>query len=714
MGEGLPWLPVIQGLPYIAIDLPSCCRVKLSQPSSVFSKPLLSWSDSSLTPAMDKFKVVLNFFAPKAQKEDGRDVWPSRASFVLAAMGGAVGLGNILRYPSVVFPNNGLQWFIPYLIALIFLAVPPLILEICLGQAARGGGVTAFHHVDKRAKGVGLGTIATGYMVSTYYVVILSWAMIYFRNAFISPLPWTNRGNEFYMGDVIANTDPIPGTYSDDGKSVTSYAEYPGTGVIGETVGWCVFVWFAVYLCMFRGVGLTGRVVYVTMGLPIVIIIILLGRGVSLDNAIDGVRMYMGHWDGSKLATGDIWQAAAGQIFFSTGVGFGYFTAFASYNTKFSNGVQDALIIAVSNSLFEVVAGFAVFGVIGYLGLQPKDVELSTFTVGFLTYPSAVTEMPGSNFWAVVFFVALMLVGISSSFALVESLVTLIADSSWGSKFNRTLVCTVVIVVSFLLSLMYCTQFGFYLLDAVDTWLNNLSLLFIVWCECVFTTTLYRHKEVIGQVGPLSFVVYNFGYYSGTIFGIVLAHAVSPEAGAGLGFGLFVAGAVLSSLLAKTPDVPAPSFWGSNMWLSRFWWVAFYSVSYPFYSFILWLQAAFSRTYGNSNSRLIRIGPPTDARSQRRRWCREELEHPSFLEPHPPIHLRADPRRYCLLRISGLLQSAQRPAPYLRLHYRPFDRPDCGSGPDPPIALRSYAPCGSSPCAGASLCSWCYPATCCG
>ncbi|KAK2816770.1 hypothetical protein FQN49_008000, partial [Arthroderma sp. PD_2] len=360
---------------------------------------------------MDLVRKTFNLLAPEAKKEDdGRDVWPSRLSFVLAAMGGAVGLGNLLRYPSVVFDNNGLQWFIPYLISLVFLAIPLLILEISLGQATRAGGVTAFHHVDSRAKGVGLGTIVTGYIISTYYVPILCWTMVYFRYSFISPLAWTNRSVEFYEQDVVRNIKPIPGNFSADGNTVLSYSRYPGVDIIGETAGWSAFVWFVVFLCIFRGVGLTGRVVYVTMGLPVVIIIILLGRGVSLPNAIDGIRMYVGHWDSSKLASGKIWQAAAGQIFFSTGVGLGYFTTFASYSNKFSNAVQDSIIIGCSNCLYEFMAGFAVFGVIGFLGLRPEDgVELGTFTVGFLTYPQAITEMPGANFWAVMFFVTLIL-----------------------------------------------------------------------------------------------------------------------------------------------------------------------------------------------------------------------------------------------------------------------------------------------------------------
>lgn len=70
--------------------------------------------------------------------EDGRDQWGSRTAYVLASMGGAVGFGNLLRYPSQVFNNNGLQWFIPYLMAITLLAVPVLILEVAIGNAYRG------------------------------------------------------------------------------------------------------------------------------------------------------------------------------------------------------------------------------------------------------------------------------------------------------------------------------------------------------------------------------------------------------------------------------------------------------------------------------------------------------------------------------------------------------------------------------------------------
>ncbi|KAG4441874.1 hypothetical protein IFR05_002675 [Cadophora sp. M221] len=528
---------------------------------------------------MNALKKAVNIFAPAAEKsEDGRDKWASRPAFVLAAMGGAIGLGNLLRYPSIVFNNNGLQWFIPYFIALFFLGIPVLLLEISIGQAYRGGCIIAYDHINKRTKGVGLAVIFNGYVVTTYYVPILCFVMNYFRNSFTSPLPWTGRGDDFYMGDVVANVDPTPGSYNDDG-SIASYVNYPGTAIVPETAGWAAFIFFVVWLCMFKGVGLTGRVVYFTMGIPIVTVIILIGRAGALPNAIDGIKLYMGVWHNEKLAGPKIWQEALGQIFFSIGVGFGYFTSYASYNSEYANAVQDALIIGCSNSLFEIFAAFAVFGVVGFLGRRPDpENPLSSFQVGFLTYPEAVVQMPGANFWAILFFFTLMLLGISSSFALLESIVTMITDSPMGKKVSRPIISTVAVIVTFLLSLMYCTEFGFYLLDAVDTWINYLALFFVVWCEVVSVTMIYRYKDVVNQVGLPAFLLFNGGYVGAQIFGLAIAHATNiPGAGAGFAFGLFFLCLAISLVIARTPDSIAPRFWGSNVLLNRMWWLCFYS-----------------------------------------------------------------------------------------------------------------------------------------
>jgi solute carrier family 6 GABA transporter-like protein 1 len=120
--------------------------------------------------------------------------------------------------------------------------------------------------------------------------------MKYFSRSFQSPLPWKGQNlGEYFMNVIVNNPEPTSvGSFNPDG-SVASYTQWPG-GMVGETVGWAAFIWFVTWLCVFRGVGLTGRVIYVTMGLPLVLIIVLIGRGTSLPNAGAGIKLYFGTW----------------------------------------------------------------------------------------------------------------------------------------------------------------------------------------------------------------------------------------------------------------------------------------------------------------------------------------------------------------------------------------------------------------------------------
>jgi solute carrier family 6 (neurotransmitter transporter, GABA) member 1 len=488
---------------------------------------------------MDTFKKILNKVVPEpAKSEDGRDQWPSRAAFLLAAMGGCAGQGNLLRYPSVLYNNYGLQWFIPYLLAVFLVAIPALVLEISIGQAYRGGSVIAFNNIHRRLKGVGLGPVFVSFIVVQYFTVNLAWIMVYFRNSFISPLPWENRIQEFYDDDVIANPEPITGSLSDDKKSVIAYTEYPSIGLIGETVGWSAFVWFLIWFSIFRGVGMTGRVVYFTMGMPIVTCIILVGRSLSLPNAAEGVRLVWATWRSGELASGTVWQTAVGQVFFSTGIGFGYFTSYASYNAKHSNAVMDAILICGSNVLFENFAAFAIFGVVGFLERWPQDgVRLGAFVVGFLTLPEAVLQMPGANFWAFLLFFTLIVLGFSSAFVMLDATATLLVDA--GMKYSRPVIVTALTLISFLMCLPYCTEFGYWLLNGIDRFINNVALIFVVWAEVVSATTVYRWKDVKSQTGLNSFIIYQLGFFGGQFIGVAVAHGLEdpgPGAGAGIGF----------------------------------------------------------------------------------------------------------------------------------------------------------------------------------
>lgn len=124
--------------------------------------------------------------------------------------------------------------------AVIIIAIPGLILEVSIGQAYRGGSVIAYNGMNKRLKGTGLSLLFIGFMVLTYFNVIVTWIMVFFRHSFSNPLPWSDRDpEEFFMQDVLRVVPPVEGS---------PYATYPSIAMIGELAGWCAFVWFLVWI----------------------------------------------------------------------------------------------------------------------------------------------------------------------------------------------------------------------------------------------------------------------------------------------------------------------------------------------------------------------------------------------------------------------------------------------------------------------------------
>jgi solute carrier family 6 GABA transporter-like protein 1 len=158
-------------------------------------------------------------------------------------------------------------------------------------------------------------------MLVTYYAVLIAWVANAFFDTWGSDSPWTD---EDVTGGVAVNyfIDEIIGasTVSGDGRP---------TRMVGRNVGFTALVWIIVYLCVAFGVKWTGRITYVTMGIPIILLFVFLGKSVSLEGSEDGIREYIGIWDVSVLREqGDVWSVAVTQIFFSIGITFGILTAY--------------------------------------------------------------------------------------------------------------------------------------------------------------------------------------------------------------------------------------------------------------------------------------------------------------------------------------------------------------------------------------------------
>ena len=116
-----------------------------------------------------------SFGSETVEQAGGRERWNSRVGFYLAAVGSAVGFGNVWRFPQLAADYGGGAFFIPYVMAFFLIGLPTLILEISLGQCYQVGNVGVFGKMHARYRGIGFASIVCGFVLVTYYSMLLSW-----------------------------------------------------------------------------------------------------------------------------------------------------------------------------------------------------------------------------------------------------------------------------------------------------------------------------------------------------------------------------------------------------------------------------------------------------------------------------------------------------------------------------------------------------------
>ena len=210
------------------------------------------------------------------------------------------------------------------------------------------------------------------------------------------------------------------------------------------------------------------------MGFPILLLFIFLGKAVSLEGSQDGIREYIGIWDVSVLTEmPEVWSEACTQIFFSIGITFGILTAYGSHCKRDEPAVLNTFVVAISNSLFSFVAGFAVFAALGHLAWK-NDVEVTSLSYGgfslvFGTWPTVFNELPGGIHWVRLLFFDLFLLGIDSAFAFQEAFITVLKDTVYFQDVARWKLALGLCVLGYLFSLIYCTDAGLSFLMSLTT-----------------------------------------------------------------------------------------------------------------------------------------------------------------------------------------------------------------------------------------------------
>ncbi|XP_075912785.1 sodium- and chloride-dependent GABA transporter ine-like [Petromyzon marinus] len=444
-----------------------------------------------------------------------RERWSRRAEFTLACTGYAVGLGNVWRFPYLCYRSGGGAFLLPYLVMLALCGIPLLLMEMSVGQYTGLGPVRALAAICPLFKGVGLATVAISFLLCSYYNVIITWALFYLVNSCQEPLPWLSCNNSWNEVDSCSDGVARPNStlqsssqqyYSKRVLSMSGGLEQGGA-LRWELFGLLILAWVLVYLCIFKGVKSTGKVVYFTATFPYVILLALLINNAMLPGAMDGILYYMSpQWD--QLLNTQVWVNAAAQIFNSIGIGFGSLISMSSYNAFDNNIIQDTLFVSIINSATSIFAGFVVFSAIGFMshthGVPVQDIATDGPGLVFVVYPEVFSTLPVPPLWAVLFFFMLLCLGLDSQFAMVEVMVTTLMDS-YGATLLRLLrrrevVVAAVCGLALLLGLPNITQGGIYFFQLMDHYTAIISLTFLACFEVVAVCLVYGSSRLSSNI----------------------------------------------------------------------------------------------------------------------------------------------------------------------------------------------------------------------
>ncbi|XP_048037407.1 sodium- and chloride-dependent GABA transporter 2-like [Megalobrama amblycephala] len=374
-----------------------------------------------------------------------RGYWGSKAEFILAVAGNVVGLGNVWRFPYLCYKYGGGAFLIPYLVFVATCGLPLFLLDTPMGQYTQEGGITCWRRLCPLAEGIGYAGQLIQVYSCMYYIIILAWALFYLIFSFSSQLPWASCDNMWNTDDCVnlaaKNLTLNWTTLINSTSAATEFWERRVLALSGgiEEVGrinWeillcLIAMWIVSYFCIWKGVKSTGKVVYFTATFPYVMLLVLLIRGLTLPGALQGIVFYL-YPEPSLLADSQVWMEAGAQIVFSYSVSVGTLTVLGSYNKYNNNCYRDCFWLCLLNSGTSLVAGFAVFSVLGFMaheqGVPIDEVAESGPGLAFIAYPQAVAMMPFPQLWAVCFFIMIILLGLDTHFVAVEAVVTSVID----------------------------------------------------------------------------------------------------------------------------------------------------------------------------------------------------------------------------------------------------------------------------------------------
>ena len=261
-------------------------------------------------------------------KHEKRSKWSSQATFILAAIGSAVGLGNAWRFPGLAAKHGGGTYLLIYLVALFVVGIPLLMMEVSVARKFHRGAGESMRGINKKTEFIGWAATSNAFVISTYYAVVFAWVIL----MTVCSVKFAGM-----TGDVNAAqnlfADLTQTTWDIKGFSI------PIPVLLSVIVAWA-----AIYYCIRNGASSVGKVVKYTVFLPVILLVIMAIKGCTMSGAGEGLRMFFIP-SMSAFEDPSLWIDAIGQVFYSLSIMMAIMFAYGSYLGESANVAKDCVLL---------------------------------------------------------------------------------------------------------------------------------------------------------------------------------------------------------------------------------------------------------------------------------------------------------------------------------------------------------------------------------
>lgn len=318
--------------------------------------------------------------------ENKRPVWSSKYAFVITAIGSAVGLGNIWRFPYVMGQNGGAIFLLVYILLISTICFIPLMAELYFGKSTQKECVGAYESVSPKFKFLGALNPITGILIASFYFVVGGWIINYIYNSILN-------------------------------LNVAQHGHYFDVFIQNPTVTIFLTLLFLLICISYTAKGIKSGIEAANKTLmPIfaVILVLLVIFSLCLPNSNLGLE-YMFKPDLSKINSQMI-LAALGQAFFTLSIGMGALLTYGSYIKEDKSLVKTVYTIIISDTVFALLAGIMIFPAVFSFNMQPN----SGAGLVFVTLPKIFSQLPFGNVISLAFFVLLFCAAVTSGISILE------------------------------------------------------------------------------------------------------------------------------------------------------------------------------------------------------------------------------------------------------------------------------------------------------